>query len=183
MVKIVLYSPLLTCTPGDHLQAWWYQMLYNTVLTSWWWWICALSWLITKIILRCTAAKHQTKKVTFLITLVISASALSTLKICIFPPHAFHKQLTHLFWWGGKLPYFSCEKNGIILQMTTAIWSLSVMTWKAPLDHELMRQPLSYWIPWYAKNVTNGRTVYFQINQNISPLCWLWFFTNCRQLM
>ena len=26
-----------TCATDGHLQAWWYQMLYNTILTSWWW--------------------------------------------------------------------------------------------------------------------------------------------------
>ena len=56
-VKIVLYSiwyhhtyrwpsgaqvergrgPLSTCTLNGHLQVWWYQMLYNTILTSWRW--------------------------------------------------------------------------------------------------------------------------------------------------
>jgi len=30
-------SPLSTCAPEGHLQVWWYQMLYNTILTSWWW--------------------------------------------------------------------------------------------------------------------------------------------------
>ena len=25
------------CAPDGYLQVWWYQMLYNTVLTSWWW--------------------------------------------------------------------------------------------------------------------------------------------------
>jgi len=44
-VRIVLYSvwyhrlredcsPLSTCAPDGHLQVWWYQMLYNTILTS-----------------------------------------------------------------------------------------------------------------------------------------------------
>ena len=52
-VKIVLYSIWhhhtcrwpsgaqvergLTCVRDGHLQVWWYQMLYNTILTSWWW--------------------------------------------------------------------------------------------------------------------------------------------------
>jgi len=50
-VKIVLYSICCqhTCRwpsgaqvergllRDGHLQVWWYQMLYNTVLTSWWW--------------------------------------------------------------------------------------------------------------------------------------------------
>ena len=30
-------SPLSTCAWDGHLQVWWYQMLYNTILTSWWW--------------------------------------------------------------------------------------------------------------------------------------------------
>ena len=30
-------SPLSTCAPDGHLQVWWYQMLYNTILTSLWW--------------------------------------------------------------------------------------------------------------------------------------------------
>jgi len=30
-------SLLSTCAPDDHLQVWWYQMPYNTILTSWWW--------------------------------------------------------------------------------------------------------------------------------------------------
>jgi hypothetical protein len=56
---------------------WRYQMPYNTILTSWWWAqqcskhveaynksyyktrICALSWLITNIILRCTVSKTK----------------------------------------------------------------------------------------------------------------------------
>jgi len=25
------------CARDGHLQVWWYQMLYNTILTSWWW--------------------------------------------------------------------------------------------------------------------------------------------------
>ena len=82
-VKIVLYciwyhytcrwpsrekSSLNLCT-GQHLQVWWYHMLYNAIFTSWWWAqkcskhveaynksyyktrICALSWLITKVTL------------------------------------------------------------------------------------------------------------------------------------
>ena len=57
-VKIVLYSiwchhtcrwpsgaqverrlllPLSNCAQDGHLYVWWYQMLYNTILTSWWW--------------------------------------------------------------------------------------------------------------------------------------------------
>ena len=32
-----VHSPLSTCAPDGHLQVWWYQMLYNTILTSWWW--------------------------------------------------------------------------------------------------------------------------------------------------
>ena len=28
---------LSTCAPDGHLQVWWHQMLYNTILTSWWW--------------------------------------------------------------------------------------------------------------------------------------------------
>jgi len=65
-----VHIPFSTCAPDGHLQVWWYQMLYNTVLTSWWWTqqcskhvqaynkviikqdFCALSWLITKI--NCT---------------------------------------------------------------------------------------------------------------------------------
>jgi len=44
-VKIVLYSlwyhhtyrwPCTYARDG-HLQVWWYQRLYNTILTSWWW--------------------------------------------------------------------------------------------------------------------------------------------------
>jgi len=60
-----VHSP--TCAPDGHLQVWWYQMLYNTILTSWWWAqqcskhveaynklivkqkYCASSWLITKV--------------------------------------------------------------------------------------------------------------------------------------
>ena len=30
-------SILLTCAPDGHLEVWWYQMLYNKILTSWWW--------------------------------------------------------------------------------------------------------------------------------------------------
>jgi len=55
-VKIVLYSiwyhhtcrwpsraqsPLSTCARNGHLQVWWYQMLYNTILTSWCWAYCS----------------------------------------------------------------------------------------------------------------------------------------------
>ena len=67
-VKIVLYSIWYhhTCARYGHLQVWWYQMLYNTILTSWWWAhqcsehvegcdksyyitrFCALSWLISR---------------------------------------------------------------------------------------------------------------------------------------
>jgi len=43
-VRIVLYSIWYhhTCrwpsgALDSHLQVWWYQMLYNTILTSWWW--------------------------------------------------------------------------------------------------------------------------------------------------
>jgi len=46
-VKILLYSIWYrhTCrwssraqvARDDHLQVWWYQTLYNTILTSWWW--------------------------------------------------------------------------------------------------------------------------------------------------
>ena len=43
-VKIVLYNLWYhhTCrwpsgARDGHLQVWWYQMLYNTILTSWWW--------------------------------------------------------------------------------------------------------------------------------------------------
>jgi len=32
-----VHSPLSSCAPGDHPQVWWYQMLYNIILTSWWW--------------------------------------------------------------------------------------------------------------------------------------------------
>ena len=63
----VWLSPLSTCERDGHLQVWWYQTLYNTILTSWWCVhcarnvlrhiinhyktrFCALSWLITKII-------------------------------------------------------------------------------------------------------------------------------------
>ena len=62
------------CAPHDHLQVWWYQMLYNTIWPPddehivpetcggirWTYYkgrICALSWLITRIILRCTVSK------------------------------------------------------------------------------------------------------------------------------
>jgi len=43
-VRIVLYSIWYhTCrwSSRGHLQVWWYQMLYNTILTSWWWAHCA----------------------------------------------------------------------------------------------------------------------------------------------
>jgi len=30
-------SLLSTCVLDGNLQVWWYQMLYNTVLTFWWW--------------------------------------------------------------------------------------------------------------------------------------------------
>jgi len=30
-------SLLWTCARDGHLRVWWYQMLYNTILTSWWW--------------------------------------------------------------------------------------------------------------------------------------------------
>ena len=68
-------SPLSTCAPEGHLQVWWNQTPYNTILTYWWWaqqcskqvekynklikkrGICALSWSISKIILRCTVRK------------------------------------------------------------------------------------------------------------------------------
>jgi len=43
-VKIVLYSIWYhhTCrwasgARDGHLQVWWYQILYGTILTSWWW--------------------------------------------------------------------------------------------------------------------------------------------------
>ena len=26
-----------SCAPDGHLQVWWYQTLFNTILTSWWW--------------------------------------------------------------------------------------------------------------------------------------------------
>ena len=29
--------PLSTCAPDGHLQVWWYQTLYNSILTYWWW--------------------------------------------------------------------------------------------------------------------------------------------------
>ena len=29
--------PVNTCARDGHLQVWWYQRLYNTILTSWWW--------------------------------------------------------------------------------------------------------------------------------------------------
>ena len=58
------------CAPNGHLHVWWYQMLYNTILTSWCskhveecnqlikkTRICALSWSVAKIILRCTVSK------------------------------------------------------------------------------------------------------------------------------
>jgi len=32
-----LTSLLSTCAPDGHLQVWWYQVLYITILTSWWW--------------------------------------------------------------------------------------------------------------------------------------------------
>ena len=32
-----VHSPLSTGAPDGHLQVWWYQMLYNRVLTSRWW--------------------------------------------------------------------------------------------------------------------------------------------------
>ena len=72
-VKIVLYSLWYhhiyrwpSCAPDGHLKMWWYQMLYNTILTSWRWAhgarnmyrheikllenkFCASSWLLTKI--------------------------------------------------------------------------------------------------------------------------------------
>jgi len=48
--KIVLYSiwyhhtwrwpscaHVHTCARDGHLQVWWYQMLYKTILSSWWW--------------------------------------------------------------------------------------------------------------------------------------------------
>jgi len=76
-------SPLSTCAWDGHLQVWWYQMLYNTVLTSWWWAqqcskhveaynkliikiIFALRWLITEIILRCTVSKTSKHRETLL---------------------------------------------------------------------------------------------------------------------
>jgi len=31
------WENLSTCAPDGHLQVWWYQMLFNTILTSWWW--------------------------------------------------------------------------------------------------------------------------------------------------
>jgi len=30
-------SPLSTCAPDGHLQVWWYQIPYNTILTFWCW--------------------------------------------------------------------------------------------------------------------------------------------------
>ena len=30
-------SSVSTCARDGHLQVWWYQMLYNIILTSWWW--------------------------------------------------------------------------------------------------------------------------------------------------
>jgi len=94
-VKIVLYSIWFrrTCRSPSGAQVervlfqpamWWYQMLYNTILTFWWWAqqcskhveaynkliikiICALSWLITKIkpnftvLIKKVAAIHATK--------------------------------------------------------------------------------------------------------------------------
>ena len=33
--NFILYL-LSTCAPDGHLHVWWYQMLYNTILTSWW---------------------------------------------------------------------------------------------------------------------------------------------------
>jgi len=31
------WSPLSTSARDGHLQVWWYQMLYNIILTTWWW--------------------------------------------------------------------------------------------------------------------------------------------------
>jgi len=76
-------------------RVWWYQMPYNTILTSWWWAqqcskhveeynkliikrrICVWSWLITKIILRCTVSKTSKKK-------------LSSLGLCLWYQHSVH---------------------------------------------------------------------------------------------
>jgi len=30
-------ASLSTCATDGHLQVWWYQMVYNTIMTSWWW--------------------------------------------------------------------------------------------------------------------------------------------------
>jgi len=29
--------PMHSLRQDGHLQVWWHQMLYNTILTSWWW--------------------------------------------------------------------------------------------------------------------------------------------------
>jgi len=37
IIKQDFVHSLSTCAPDGHLQVWWYQMLYNAILTSWWW--------------------------------------------------------------------------------------------------------------------------------------------------